>query len=260
MNDKVKEPIGDLQASQPSLECAQSGGLSRPEYDFGERGMEGQPASANAAETLGGQVMAHGSGSYVGLMKNPGYASLLIAQALSVFNDNAFRYVLLLIVISVAGTLSSQSRLVSCCNAIFVLPYILFSSYAGQVADRFSKRRVIVVLKLIEVALMVAATLAVYSGNIAVMLLVLFMAGIHSSFLAPAKEGILPQMLPDADLSRANGLMQLTVYTMIIVGPVVTGILRPSFPGRGWAPVAFLIPLALGSFAVSLGIARAGYF
>jgi acyl-[acyl-carrier-protein]-phospholipid O-acyltransferase/long-chain-fatty-acid--[acyl-carrier-protein] ligase len=200
--------------------------------------------------------VAHASGSYAGLVKNPGYVSLLIAQALSVFNDNAFRYVLLLIVMSVGSTLSGQSRLVSYCNALFVLPYILLSSYAGQVADRFSKRRVIVVLKLVEVTLMVAATLAIYSGNIPLMLTILFMAGTHSAFLAPAKEGILPQMLPDTDLSRANGLMQLTIYTMIIVGPVVAGMLRPSFPGRVWAPVAFLIPLALCSFAVSLGITR----
>ena len=146
--------------------------------------------------------MARASGSYAGLVKNHGYVSLLIAQALSVFNDNAFRYVLLLIVITVASTQASQSRLVSFCNALFVLPYILFSSYAGQVADRFSKRRVIVSLKLFEVALMIAATLAVYSGSIPLMLAVLFLAGTHSTFLAPAKEGILPQMLLDADPCR----------------------------------------------------------
>ncbi len=43
---------------------------------------------------------------------------------------------------------------------------------------------------------------------------------------------------------------------MIIVGPVVAGVLRPSFPGQPWVPVAFLIPVALGSFAVSLGVTR----
>ena len=193
---------------------------------------------------------------YARVLKNRGFDCLLAAQALSVFNDNAFRYVLQLLVIDTVATLSGQSRLVSYCNALFVLPYILFSTYAGQVADRFSKRRVIVSLKLLEIVLMAAAALSVYSGRIPVMLAVLFLAGTHSTFLAPAKEGILPQMLPDRDLSRSNGLMQLTVYTMIIAGPALAGLLRPSFPSRPWVPVAFLIPLALGSFAVSLGVTR----
>lgn len=193
---------------------------------------------------------------YARVLKNRGFNCLLAAQALSVLDDNAFRYVLQLLVIDTVATLSGQSRLVSYCNALFVLPYVLFSSYAGQVADRFSKRRVIVSLKLLEVGLMTAAALAVYSGRIPIMLAVLFLAGTHSTFLAPAKEGILPQMLLDRDLSCANGLMQLTVYTMIIIGPVVAGLLRPSFRGQPWVPVVFLIPMALGSFAVSLGITR----
>ncbi|PYV20989.1 MAG: hypothetical protein DMG24_20935, partial [Acidobacteria bacterium] len=193
---------------------------------------------------------------YAHVLKNRGFTCLLVAQALSVFDDNAFRYVLQLLAIDTVATLSGQSRLVSYCNALFVLPYVLFSAYAGQVADRFSKRGVIVSLKLLEVGLMAAAALAVYSGSVPLMLAILFLAGTHSAFLAPAKEGILPQMLPDRDLSRANGLMQLTVYTMIIIGPVVAGVLRPSFRSQPWVPVAFLIPIALGSFAVSLGITR----
>jgi acyl-[acyl-carrier-protein]-phospholipid O-acyltransferase / long-chain-fatty-acid--[acyl-carrier-protein] ligase len=191
---------------------------------------------------------------YKGIVRNRGYSSLLVAQAMSVFNDNAFRYVLLLLVIAGAGSVAAQNRLVSYANGIFVLPYILFSSYAGQIADRFSKRSVIIAFKLLEVALMSAAALAVYSANIPVMLAVLFVAGTHSTFLAPAKEGILPQMLADQDLSRANGLMQLTVYTMIIAGPVFAGLVRPWFPAHVWAPVAFLIPMALASFLVSLGV------
>ncbi len=143
---------------------------------------------------------------YARVLKNRGYNCLLTAQALSVFNDNAFRYALQLLVIDAVATVSGQSRLVSYCNALFVLPYVLFSSYAGQVADRFSKRRVIVTLKLLEVGLMAAAALAVHSGNIPVMLSVLFLAGTHSTFLAPAKEGILPQMLPDRDSLAPTGL------------------------------------------------------
>ena len=73
----------------------------------------------------------------------------------------------------------------------------------------------------------------------------LFLLGIHAAFLDPAKEGILPQIFPDSHLSRANGLMQLTVYTMIVTGPVVGGLLLDAFLSRPYIPVAMLVGTAL---------------
>jgi acyl-[acyl-carrier-protein]-phospholipid O-acyltransferase / long-chain-fatty-acid--[acyl-carrier-protein] ligase len=103
---------------------------------------------------------------------------------------------------------------------------------------------------------MLAGATAVFSGRIAVLMTVLFLEGTHSAFLGPAKEGILPQLVPDEDLSRANGLLQLTIYMMIVVGPVVAGFVRPAFPGQPYVPVALLAVVALGSFLVSLRITR----
>jgi len=200
--------------------------------------------------------MPTSSRGYSDLLRRRGFASLLIAQALSVFNDNAFKYILSLVVIARATSAAEQSRLVALASAVFVLPYILFSSYAGQVADRLSKRRAIMILKALEILLMTLGALAIWAGHIPAMLAVLFLEGTHSAFLAPAKEGILPQMLPDEDLSRANGLLQLTIYTMIVVGPVVAGLARPLFPGRPYQPVALLALVALASYAVSFGITR----
>jgi len=88
--------------------------------------------------------MPQPSRGYADLVKHRGYASLLTAQALSVFNDNAFKYVLSLVVMARAATMAGQNRLIAFASALFVLPYILFSTYAGQAADRYSKRSVIV--------------------------------------------------------------------------------------------------------------------
>ena len=77
-----------------------------------------------------------------------------------------------------------------------MLPYIVFSSYAGQVADHFSKRRVIIFMKMVEATLLVVATFAMFVGHVIAMLAVLFLLGIHACFLDPAKEGILPQIFP----------------------------------------------------------------
>lgn len=207
------------------------------------------------AQLLYNRGVPTSSRGYADLLKQRGFACLIAAQALGVFNDNAYKTVLSLFI--VAGvTPAERSWMLPACGALLVLPYILFSSYAGQVADRLSKRRVIIIMKALEIALMTLGALAIFSGHIPAMLAVLFLEGTHSTFLGPAKEGILPEMLADEDLSRANGLLQLTIYTMIVLGPVAAGFLLSFFPSSPHIPVALLVGVALAGFALSLGITR----
>jgi acyl-[acyl-carrier-protein]-phospholipid O-acyltransferase / long-chain-fatty-acid--[acyl-carrier-protein] ligase len=196
------------------------------------------------------------SHGYSAVLKRPGFAYLLAAQALAVFDDNTFKQLLLLFITANVASVHQRNVLIPLGGAVFILPYILFSSYAGQVADRLSKRRVIITLKVVEATLLILATLATFSAHIPAMLVVLFLLGIHSTFLAPAKEGILPQIFPEGELPRANGLMQLTIYTMIVAGPVAAGLLLGAFPARPYVPVAMLVAVALTGFALSLGITR----
>jgi acyl-[acyl-carrier-protein]-phospholipid O-acyltransferase/long-chain-fatty-acid--[acyl-carrier-protein] ligase len=181
---------------------------------------------------------------------------LLAAQALAVFDDNTFKQLLVLFVTASVASLARRNLFISLGTALYVLPYILFSSYAGQVADHFSKRRVIIFMKMVEATLLAVATYAMFIGHVMGMLFVLFLLGIHAAFLDPAKEGILPQIFPDSHLSRANGLMQLTVYTMIVSGPVAAGLLLDAFLSRPYIPVAMLIGMALVGLAMAVGISR----
>jgi acyl-[acyl-carrier-protein]-phospholipid O-acyltransferase / long-chain-fatty-acid--[acyl-carrier-protein] ligase len=199
--------------------------------------------------------MANSSG-YSGVLKDRGFVFLLAAQALAVFDDNTFKQLLMLFVTASIPALATRNLYISLGTALYVLPYILFSSYAGQVADHFSKRRVIIFMKVVEATLLVVATLAMFAGHIVAMLAVLFLLGIHACFLDPAKEGILPQIFPDEALSRANGLMQLTVYTMIVSGPVAAGLLLDAFPRRPYIPVGMLVGTALLGLLVATGISR----
>ena len=200
--------------------------------------------------------MMAGSRGYSDVLKNRGFVFLLAAQALAVFDDNTFKQLLMLFVTASIPTLASRNLYISLGTALYVLPYIVFSSYAGQVADHFSKRRVIISMKLVETALLSVATLAMFMGHVVAMLVVLFLLGIHACFLDPAKEGILPQIFPDEALSRANGLMQLIVYTMIVTGPVAAGLLLDAFPSRPYIPVSLLVGMALVGWCVATGISR----
>ncbi len=196
------------------------------------------------------------SKGYSGVLKNRGFVYLLVAQALAVFDDNAFKQLLVLFVTASVSVLAARNFYISLGTALYVFPYIVLSTYAGQVSDRFSKRRVIIFMKVVEATLLGLATFAMFAGQVAAMLAVLFLLGIHACFLDPAKEGILPQIFPEEELPRANGLMQLTVYTMIISGPVAAGFLLDAFARRPYIPVAMLIGTALLGLLVATGINR----
>ena len=199
--------------------------------------------------------MANSRG-YSDVLKERGFVFLLAAQALAVFDDNTFKQLLMLFVTASIPALATRNLYISLGTALYVLPYIVFSSYAGQVADHFSKRRVIIFMKMVEATLLVVATFAMFIGHVVAMLAVLFLLGIHACFLDPAKEGILPQIFPDEALSRANGLMQLTVYTMIVSGPVAAGLLLDAFSKKPYIPVAMLVGTALLGLLVATGISR----
>ena len=196
----------------------------------------------------------HPARGYGELLRRSGFASLLGAQALAVFDDNTFRQLLALFIAAHVASIEKRSLLISAATGLFVLPYILLSAYAGQVADRFSKRHVIIAMKVVESVLLGCAAVAMYLGHITGMLVMLFLLGIHSAFLDPAKEGILPQLFPEHDLPLANGLMQLTIYSMIVLGPVAGGFLLDAFPARPYIPVALLVGMALTGLTLALRI------
>jgi acyl-[acyl-carrier-protein]-phospholipid O-acyltransferase/long-chain-fatty-acid--[acyl-carrier-protein] ligase len=210
---------------------------------------------SGAAEPPEERQMANSRG-YAAVLKERGFVYLLAAQALAVFDDNTFRQLLVLFITATVASLTTRNHDIALGFGLYVLPYILFSSYAGQVADHFSKRRVIIFMKGVEATLLVVATFAMFAGHITAMLAVLFLLGIHACFLDPAKEGILPQIFPDEALARANGLMQLTVYTMIVSGPVAAGLLLDAFPSQPYIPVAMLVGTALVGLGVATGISR----
>ena len=98
------------------------------------------------------------SRGYSDVLKDRGFVFLLAAQALAVFDDNTFKQLLMLFVTASIASLATRNLYISLGTALYVLPYIVFSSYAGQVADHFSKRRVIIFMKVVEATLLVVAT------------------------------------------------------------------------------------------------------
>lgn len=164
------------------------------------------------------------------LFRNRSFSALTLTQFLGAFNDNAFKQLVLLLSLSTALPWIAEPGWVqgwgqSLALAAFSMPFVLFGILGGSVADRFSKRRVMVLSNLAEVAVMALGGVAFASERYELVLVVLFAMGLQSSFFGPSKNGSIPELTEPRDLSRANGLIQMTSSMAIVLGTALGGFL-----------------------------------
>src|SRR4051794_30365013 len=171
--------------------------------------------------------MAHGK--YTDLLKQPGFRAFLSTQFLGAFNDSLCQSVTALHAAEVKG-----GYYVPLVPAIFVLPSLLFSGYSGHLADRVSKRKVLIGVKVFELFIMLVGLAAMVADHIEGMLLVVFLLGLHAAVFSPAKYGIVPEMIPDEDLSRGNALLEMSTFVAIVLGTASGGLLLGDWQGDAW--------------------------
>src|SRR5689334_12976738 len=140
------------------------------------------------------------SSGFKTLLRDAGFHSFLWTQFLGAFNDNLCKMAVSLRAVHVAATTGTGSEYLALSGAVFVLPFLFFSGYAGWLADRLSKRRVLVAVKAFEIFIMAVGIAAFFSTRIELMLVVLFLMALHSTVFSPAKYGIVPEMIDGRDL------------------------------------------------------------
>jgi acyl-[acyl-carrier-protein]-phospholipid O-acyltransferase/long-chain-fatty-acid--[acyl-carrier-protein] ligase len=190
-------------------------------------------------------------------LRGRSFWALMATQFLGAANDSAFKFVTVFIVLSqMSGDVLRQVTYMSVIGAVFELPFLLFSTWAGCLADRLSKRTVIVWAKVAEAMAMLAAVFALWLGVPWVCLVVLFLMATQSTFFSPAKYGILPELLEDEELSQGNGIIQMLTNVAIITGMVGGGLLFDGFQGAlQYAGLVFLAVALVGT-ATSLFVER----
>jgi acyl-[acyl-carrier-protein]-phospholipid O-acyltransferase/long-chain-fatty-acid--[acyl-carrier-protein] ligase len=180
---------------------------------------------------------------------SPGFQALLWTQGLGAFNDNAFKTLVALWAVSRLPA-DRSSALIALAGALFVAPFILFSTTAGAISDRHAKKRLIVLFKAVELVLMLATIAALYWVNVPFLLGLLVLMGAQSAFFGPVKLAILPEILEDSSLSHGNGLMQMSTFGAILLGTIAAGLMIERWSDSlHWAGCAFAAVSAAGLFA-----------
>ncbi len=156
-------------------------------------------------------------------VKPRGLTALLVAQFMGAANDNILKTLLGFSVVRGMweGKLGEGGQgLIALC--LFV-PFILFSGWAGPLADRYSKRSISVLMKWIEIPLAIAAGIGFITGTFWLATIAMFLLATQSTFFSPAKYGMIPEIVLEANVSRANGILNMTTNISIIVGMLIAG-------------------------------------
>jgi 1-acyl-sn-glycerol-3-phosphate acyltransferase len=178
------------------------------------------------------------------------------AQALGAFNDNVYRNVLVILLTYHGATVTTLAPeiLTNLAGGLFILPFLLFSGLAGQLADRFDKSRVIQTIKALEILIVILGGFGLATLNLPVLFGALFLLGVHSTFFAPAKYGLLPQIMGQSELVGGNALLEMGTFLSILLGTLLGGVLAA---GNDTAViVTTLIAIAAFGFLMSLAMPR----
>src|SRR5205809_4952755 len=128
------------------------------------------------------------------LLRERRFAPFFWTQFLGAGNDNLYKNALIIFVAYQAASLTSLSSndLVNLAAGLFILPFVLLSATAGQLADKFEKSRLIRWIKLFEIAIMGVGLIGFWRQDLLLLFLALALMGVHSTLFGPVKYAILP--------------------------------------------------------------------
>lgn len=119
----------------------------------------------------------------------------------------------------------ASNNILALAGATFVVPFLLFASLAGSLADRFSKRQIITITRLTEIFVLSLGVIAFWLKNPFLGYGVLFLMATQSALFSPCKFGILPEIVERNKISHYNGVLTATTYLAIIVGTFLASFL-----------------------------------
>lgn len=182
-----------------------------------------------------------------------GFGWLNLTQFLGALNDNVFKFLVFFFLVDHLGL--DGATTITLASAVFVIPFLLFSQSAGVLADRLSKRSIIVASKVAELIIMAAGIAGIMLESPVVLFSLIFLMCAQSAFFGPAKYGVLPELVARDRLSRANGSLVCMTYLAIILGTFLPSFLLVSFFKDQYLAVAgFCILVSVAGLVASVGI------
>ncbi|MEO8374588.1 MAG: acyl-[ACP]--phospholipid O-acyltransferase [Sphingomonas bacterium] len=183
------------------------------------------------------------------------FAPMFVVQFFGAFNDNVLKFAMLTLATFTLypKDMDHVAQLGNIANALFILPYFLFSAMAGQIADATDKALLVRIIKFAEICIMSIGLAGFWFESVPLLLTALFMMGMHSTFFGPVKYSILPQHLHKNEVVGGTGLIEAGTFLAILGGQLLAftgivpaweaGIIATVLAGVGFA-ASWAIPAA----------------
>jgi acyl-[acyl-carrier-protein]-phospholipid O-acyltransferase/long-chain-fatty-acid--[acyl-carrier-protein] ligase len=185
-----------------------------------------------------------------------GFWALIATQFQGAFSDNTLKWLTTYMIMAMAMPLDRRNQLITVVAILFTVPFILFSMTGGFLADHFSKRRVIIGVKIFEIFVMSLALFSLAARYLYVTIFCVFLMAVHSAIFGPSKYGLLPELLPEKKLSWGNGILEFGTFIAIIGGTVAGGELCTIFSAQpAWSGVILIVLAGVG-FMTGLAITK----
>jgi 1-acyl-sn-glycerol-3-phosphate acyltransferase len=165
--------------------------------------------------------------SQFALLKQRRFAPFFWVQFLGAFNDNLFKTALIVILAFEAAswTSMSASTITNLIPGLFILPYVVFSATAGQIADKFEKAGLARFVKWLELVIMLVAGAGWLTHTLWLLIAAVIGMGVHSTLFGPVKYAYLPQQLKAEELMGGNGVIEAGTFVGILLGEVLGAVL-----------------------------------
>ena len=165
--------------------------------------------------------------SQFSLLTQKRFAPFFWTQFLGAFNDNLFKTALLVTLTydALRWTNMSSSLITNLIPGLFILPYVLFSATAGQIAEKVEKGRLSRYVKMLEIAIMGIAGIGWMTHTLWLLIAAVIGMGIHSTLFGPVKYAYLPQNLKTEELVGGNGMIEMGTFVGILFGQILGDVL-----------------------------------
>ena len=161
------------------------------------------------------------------LLQQQRFLPLFLTQFLGAFNDNLYKNTLMLMLAfkGISMLYLEGAALLNFGAFLFILPFFIFSAFAGQLADKYEMSRIIRYTKLGEIFIMSLACLFLWLDHYSALLILLFLMGTQSALFGPAKYAILPKVLRENELVGGNALVEMGTFIAILCGTILAGLI-----------------------------------
>ncbi len=185
--------------------------------------------------------------SQFSLLAQRRFAPFFWTQFLGAFNDSLFKTALLVVITydALHWTTLDAGFLNNLISGLFILPYVLFSATAGQIADKFEKGKLARLVKTLEIVIMLVACAGWLTHTLWVLVAAVIGMGVHSTLFGPVKYAYMPQNLKPEELVGGNGMVEMGTFVGILVGEILGALLVKHGQSGIWTVAAVTIGVAV---------------